>query len=296
MFDEALNMARVARALPNQTTLANFPQLAYPNPMNRNLTIVLLLALACSYLVGCSGIHEVAQSRRVTVRIRENPNFVFSKDTNGWTPLHFAAAYGYTNVVKLLLVNKANVNDKDNDDRTPLHYAAGWGFQCAARPVYPEVPNLHNAAIHGYNGVAELLLADGAEVNAKDNCGDTPLHLAALRGHKDMAELLLTNKAEVNMGDNDGFTPLHLAMATGHRDLVELLLVNKADVNAKNHHGDTPLHCVAEAGSKDMAELLLADGAEVNAKDNKGQTPLHIAAYYGNKELVELFRQHGGHE
>ena len=57
--------------------------------------------------------------------------------------------------------------------------------------------------------MAELLLANKAEVNAKDNGSLTPLHCAALEGHKDVVELLLANKAEVNAKDNNGATPLH---------------------------------------------------------------------------------------
>ena len=94
--------------------------------------------------------------------------------------------------------------------------------------------------------------------------------LAAHDGHKDMAELLLANKAEVNAKDNNGLTPLHgrRLMATrtwrnccwptrpmsmprtttarrlctwrriGHKDMAELLLANKADVNAKDNTAD----------------------------------------------------------
>ena len=59
--------------------------------------------------------------------------------------------------------------------------------------------------------MAELLLANKAEVNAKDNRRWTPLHWAAAQGHKDVAELLLANKAEVNAKDKDGEMPLHYA-------------------------------------------------------------------------------------
>ena len=65
--------------------------------------------------------------------------------------------------------------------------------------------------------MAELLLANKAEVNARDNNGGTPLHLRRLNGHKDVAELLLANKADVNAKDNSDGTPLHEAASMATR-------------------------------------------------------------------------------
>ena len=86
----------------------------------------------------------------------------------------------------------------------------------------------------------------------------TPLHLAAISGHKKVAELLLANKAEVNAKDKTGQTPLHRAAANGHKDVVELLLANKAEVNAKDNDGYTPLQ--AARGHEDVAALLRQHG------------------------------------
>ena len=77
---------------------------------------------------------------------------------------------------------------------------------------------------------------------------------------KEVAELLLANKAEVDAKDSDGATPLQYAAAGGCKDLVELLLVNKADVNAKAKDGRTPLDVAAAMDHKDVVELLRQHG------------------------------------
>jgi ankyrin repeat protein len=82
--------------------------------------------------------------------------------------LHWAALYGYKDVVALLLASKAEVNALDNDRRTPLLLAAD----------------------SGYKDVVALLLPGKAQVNAKDHYGQTPLHKAADKGNKDVAEWL----------------------------------------------------------------------------------------------------------
>jgi ankyrin repeat protein len=61
--------------------------------------------------------------------LKGNPNLVFSKDTNGMTPLYWAAARGHKDVAELLLANKAEVNAKDNHGQTPLHVAAAEGHK-----------------------------------------------------------------------------------------------------------------------------------------------------------------------
>jgi len=111
------------------------------SPISR-LSAVLLVALALSSLASCGrkhdttvggdsgsgGIHYAARAgdvEKVKALLKGNSDLVFSKDTNGWTPLHIAAYNGHKDVVELLLANKAEVNAKDNSGVTPLHLAAG---------------------------------------------------------------------------------------------------------------------------------------------------------------------------
>jgi ankyrin repeat protein len=82
---------------------------------------------------------------------------------------------------------------------------------------------LHAAAALGKRDVAQQLLEDGADVDAKANDGATPLHYAALKGKKEVAELLLAHKADVNAIDKNGRTPLRNAADSGHTSVMDLL-------------------------------------------------------------------------
>ena len=186
-------------------------------------------------------VHEAAAGgllEKVKALLKDNPDVVFSKDSNGATPLQVAAGYGHRDVAELLLASQADVNAKNPFGQTPLHWAA----------------------VGGHKDVAALLLANEADVNAKDKKGDTPLHGAASRGHKDVMEVLLANKAEVNANAKDGSTPLHWAAWGGHKAVAVLLLANKAEVNAKDLGGMTPLSWAKRRVDKDMVDLLRQHG------------------------------------
>jgi hypothetical protein len=161
---------------------------------------------------------------------------------------------------------------------------------------YASQTPLHLAVEYGHKDVAELLLANKADVEAKAYGGWTPLLDAVFGGHKDLVELLLAHKADVNVKDTAGRTPLHVAAENGYTEIAALLLAHKADVNAKNRDGLTPLHIAVALGYKDLVELLLTNHADINAKDDTGRTPLSFAVLHNYKDLAELLRQHGGLE
>ena len=124
--------------------------------------------------------------------------------------------------------------------------------------------------------VRELLEA-GANPNARDKDGLTPLHWAASEGHADIVKILLEHGADPNTKIKYGWTPLHYASREGHADVVKLLLEHGADPNTKKDDGLTPLHVAAFSGHADVVKLLLEHGADPNARNYLGWTPLDVA-------------------
>ena len=79
------------------------------------------------------------------------------------------------------------------------------------------------AARFGQSQVAELLIAEGADVNAKNVVGQTPLHWAAMAGHKEIIELLIAVGAEVNAWGGFGRTPLDVAIKYNKTETADLI-------------------------------------------------------------------------
>ena len=98
------------------------------------------------------------------------------------------------------------------------------------------------AARRGKVDIAELLIANGAKVNAKCSMGRTILHEVADESLKEAAELLIANGAKVNVKDNiTEATPLHVAFGSKNMEVIDLLIANGADVNAMSWYGSSSL-------------------------------------------------------
>jgi hypothetical protein len=147
---------------------------------------------------------------------------------------------------------------------------------------------LLDAAHGGDLDEVEILIAQGASVNAKNESRWTPLIYAAMRGYEAVCKLLIEKNASVEAKDNDGRTPLIWAATMGHEAVCRLLIAKKALIEVKSNYGSTPLMHAAQFGYEAVCKLLIANKASVEAKDNDGWTPLIWAARCGHDVVCML--------
>ena len=135
----------------------------------------------------------------------------------------------------------------------------------------------------------EQLLKQGADVNAKDEDGRTPLHDASYWDLVGIAKFLIENGADVNAKDKDGWTPLYRASHWDYVGIAKLLIENGADVDAQNINGWTPLHQAAVWDRIDIVKVLIENGADPFIKNKDGQTPLDSCNNDTIREMLEKY-------
>ncbi len=150
-----------------------------------------------------------------------------------------------------------------------------------------DILNKWEASEEDLKGAVRLIIA-GADVNVKDNYGNTALSYASMKSHEEIVEILINAKADLNVTNKYGYTALMFASRNSHKDIVKILIEANADVDAKDNDGDTALMDAARKGHKEIVQMLIEAKANVNAANNEGQTALIIASKKGHKEIVQI--------
>ncbi len=174
--------------------------------------------------------------------------------------------HGRPEAVMTLLTNGADPRVGDADGNTPLHHAA--------RSSDP--------------GVAALLRDAGADMDALNGEGVSPLGIACAAGNWRLARFLLERTAKTEPA---GGQPVLLAAAGTEEDDpagVQLLLRHKARVDARDARERSALHEAASAGHASICTALLDAGADVHARDGLGRTPLLDSARAAALPVLEV--------
>ena len=208
-------------------------------------------------------------------------------DKNGYTPLMSAAYNGDKEIVALLLDSGATISAKD------VAYSA-----------------LDLAVMGGANKEVITLLLDRITAQNSDYC-NTLLHMVAYNGHKEVIALLLANGADVNAKDSEGYTGFQIAMREGHKEvsqLLELCLCSKVQEYLKNpqdfvnKHGidfifdqkQTVLMLACIFGHTHIISLFKDYSVEfINAQDEYGRCALDYALLFNLDSSAHLIHTFG---
>ena len=217
-----------------------------------------------------------------------------SRNIGGNTPLHLAAVQGHFEVAQMLLQRGAHVNSQNGGGETPLQLMLQPTF------LWSEGKRLN---------LVQLLLNNGAEVNSRDKTDATALHNASLVPNLEVPRVLLDHGANVDAEDNRGQTPLLRVLGDQRYfgkgrcgpgfDIARLLVERGADVNARDKDHETPLHLASYFLNPKLVRMLLDHGADVHATNGKEETPFHRvldAEYYSGEPrfgVVQLLVEHG---
>ena len=206
-----------------------------------------------------------------------------TKDVSAYnSPLHVASQRGNLRVVKVLLKAGAGVHVTDNEGDTCLTLAAGFGHTETVRTLLcmPEVDvnqsndrsytSLHLAVsrkhyqmFQKHSAVMQVLIDAGADVEAKDDMGCSPLHFACEAGKLEIVQMLVEAGADVCVVDGNGIPGLLIAAAGGHTETVRYLVgLRGVDVNHRDIAGHTALKHARLNGCAGVEKVLLKHGAE----------------------------------
>jgi len=180
-------------------------------------------------------------------------------------------------------------------------------------------PEIYTASEQGNENKVKNLLDSGADVNAKNEQGETALMVALFEEHDKIVVMLLAYGADVNVKNNDGNTAITFASqkymeimldkidwnenrnnlffmvseqiqddSVDDTDFLRMILDSGANVDTLDENGNSVLFYASELGLANTVKILLDSGADVNKKNNSGETALQVAVAYNKPEIVTI--------
>ncbi|WOK92268.1 putative protein S-acyltransferase 23 [Canna indica] len=199
--------------------------------------------------------------------VERNGLSVSNPDGNGYYPLQLAALNNFPNIAQYIIEHGGDVNASDLRKQTALHWAA----------------------VHGSIPVADVLVQNGARVEAADINGYRAVHVAAQYGQTSfLNHIIVKYGADFDAPDNDGRSPLHWAAYKGYADTIRLLLFRDSYQGRQDVDGCTPLHWAALSSNVEACTVLVHVGnkSELLVRDKKGFTPAELAANRGHRHAA----------
>ncbi|XP_018082254.1 MIB E3 ubiquitin protein ligase 2 S homeolog isoform X2 [Xenopus laevis] len=213
-----------------------------------------------------------ADFRSIIEILSEVPNIDFTVQNNqGFNLLHHSALKGNVLAVRKILERARQLVDSKKED----------GFTA-----------LHLATLNNHQEVVEILIKEGrCDVNLRNNRNQTPLHLAVAQGHISLVHLLVTEGANVNAEDEDGDTPMHIVFVRQHLKSIESQQEGNGSPLLTKLEASGLLGNIELNVGSGMACFLALSGADINYANHRGKSPLDLITDGRIAHLVKNFSQ-----
>ena len=241
------------------------------------------------------------------------------RDSEGKTPLHYAAERQDPQLAAFFIALGADVNALDHEGQSPLGISIEKNDPLTIRAIASGKANIH-LPIPGGTAASISLKKNHALFNSllntdtigqKDSEGKTVLHLASnagnIQGVKDILAVLPSTSIDINLKDNTEKTSLDYALSNpnsrNHIEIAELLIlggansdnpifhyfgpaVRTANYNTRRNEGLAPIHYAVISDYTGLISFLLDKNIDINIKSTSGATALHEAVRNGNIDVI----------